>query len=109
MELVPPVMMAASIRSALVIRRGAGSGISIASLLTTPVLYGERLREGDCFWYCTRLVERRCCRGCLLRTPARISSSRVSLSRFRSGSSSSASCSAMSPVSVHEDSESSSE
>jgi len=50
MELVPPVMMVARIRSVREMRRGAGSGISIASLLTTPGLYGERLREEDCLW-----------------------------------------------------------
>lgn len=51
MELEPPVMMAARMRSALEMRRGAGSGISIASLLTTPAWYGDGLREeDDRFW-----------------------------------------------------------
>lgn len=47
MELVPPAMMLAIARSAQEMRLGAGSGISIASLLTTPACHRERERERE--------------------------------------------------------------
>ena len=109
MELEPPDMMAASRCSTRDTARCATSGTWIASLLTTPARWWSPEPRGS--WYRTRfpwiprgLLE---CLGCLLRTPARISSSSDSfLDRCCRSGSSAASCSAMSPVSVQEDSES---
>ena len=69
----PPDMMEAMRRSALVMRRGATSGISIASLLRTPAWWDE-----DRLWYRGGDPENLTClwpRGCRFQTPARISSS----------------------------------
>jgi hypothetical protein len=101
MELLPPVMMVARRRSTLDALRLPTVGTWMASLLMAPACRdvdrllvddsGSRYRtrfDLECFFF-----------WCLLRTPDRASSS---FSRWRSGSSS-ASCSAMSPVSVQED------
>lgn len=112
MELEPPDMMAARRCSTRDTLRCATSGTWIASLLTTPARWCSP--EARKSWYRTRLpwlprglLECLGCLWCLLRTPARISSSSDSfLDRCCRSGSSAASCSAMSPVSVQEDSES---
>jgi hypothetical protein len=96
-----PGMMAESRRVAPEGRRGRTSGISIASLLTRPGC------NCDCRGLCSDTDLRNWTRLCLERllstTLASSSSlSDVSARRNRRGSSSSASCSAMSPVSVQE-------
>ena len=105
MELEPPAMTAANRRSALVTLRWATLGMRMASLLMTPACReADRLLPDDSgSRYRTCFCRRGCCFGWrLCKTPARISSSRVSVSRWRSGSSS-ASCSPMSPVSIQEE------
>lgn len=96
-------MMADSRRVALEGRRKGTSGISIASLLMTPAS-GCDDRWGLCSDTDLRNWTRLCLERFLSTTPASKPSSlsEVSARRILSGSSSSASCSAMSPVSVQE-------
>jgi hypothetical protein len=100
MEFLPPVMMVARRRSALDALRLPMVGTSMASLLMTPACRDvDRLLADDSGSRYRTRFGLECFFFCLLRTPDRASSS---FSRCRSGSWS-ASCSAMSPVSVHED------
>jgi hypothetical protein len=93
--LVP--MMEARRRSALVTRLVTLSGTSMASLVMRKRWVDDLEWPGG-GWTRTRFLPSG------RRTPARSSSRTSSPSRVRTGSSPSASCSAISPVSVHDDS-----